>query len=53
MKRGWSGPKNFGNFADFICAFPLMSSLPLKAAWGGGLMMSKKYRAEKFKGIER
>ena len=31
-----------------------MSSLfLLKAAWGGGLMMSRKYRADKFKGIER
>ncbi len=24
-----------------------------QAAWGGGLLMSRKYRAEKFAGIER
>ena len=39
---------------SFCVASSAMSSLfLLKAAWGGGLMMSRKYRADKFKGIER
>ncbi len=38
-------PQNYKKLLNILISF--------QAAWGGGLLMSRKYRALKFKGIER